>query len=185
MRRWAQPLALCKPKQRVVPAGKLRYKRADWSALNNMFLTYLPKLDSVTDISLAWSEWADAFWVCVNKCIPRSTCPGRYSHPWISKNITALIHKRDRLYKKWVLSKLDSDHVKFLSLRNTIKHKFKTAREQYLWELGRGPGGNTAMFKYINFQRKCSPASSVFKVRGVVVSEPDVIAEEFGKSFSK
>jgi hypothetical protein len=99
-----------------------------------------------------------------------------------------LLHKRDKLFKKWRSNltsiSVDVFYESYQKAKNLVKYSLKKARDMYLWNLGCKSDGHGNLWKYIH-KKKGLKMSHAFKINEETISDPQVIADSFAKMFSE
>jgi hypothetical protein len=164
------------------------FKKTDWNALNECYARKLADVQFVgLKIDCAWDKWQNLFWQTLAECVPkRRVRPGKQNcAPWMSSELRAEIRKRDKLFTKWQKNKSQLARNEFLAARKKVQKALRLARDKWMWDLGRGPGGNKFFWDFVKSKSKVSPTASVFKINGENVTEPERIANAFSELFVK
>ena len=90
-------------------------------------------IDHESDINLRWSLWKTLFLNVLDKHAPIQSKRIRSKRyiSWINKNIKNLIHERDRLKRKAMISKSEIDWNAFKALRNRVNCTIRKDKEIY------------------------------------------------------
>ena len=57
-------------------------------------------LDETEDVQVAWAKFQDAFLETMEKCIPKGKIPKRKNLPWVTNDLTKMMRKRNRHFKR-------------------------------------------------------------------------------------
>jgi hypothetical protein len=158
------------------------YKRANWTELKNILTTRLP-VEIVGDINAFWEELKNTFWQCVNSCIPKRTVKGKSGHPWVTRKVVQIIHKRDKLFKKWRSDPFSTSVLlAYLSAKRLARKNISSSFESYMWNLGRGREGQQIMWKHIHSKSKNKTLDKLV-VGGDAFNSPQDMANNFASTF--
>ncbi|CAB3374422.1 Hypothetical predicted protein [Cloeon dipterum] len=163
------------------------FKNADWPAVSQHLEEKFAECTfEGENVDRGWEKWLRIFWDALAEAVPKKRVrPGkRNSTPWITKELRAEMNKRDRLFERWQKQKSQSRREEFLVARRKVQKVLRTARDGWMWKLGRGPGGNKFFWDFIKSKSKISPSAGVFQVNGVNISEPEQVAAAFSEMFS-
>ncbi|MGL5405337.1 MAG: RNA-directed DNA polymerase, partial [Propionibacteriaceae bacterium] len=89
------------------------------------------------------------------------------------------------LFAKWQKRRSQPARADYVSARKVTQKALRLARDNWMWRLGSGPGGNKFFWTFVKSRSKVSPAASVFRVNGENVSEPERVATAFSELFSR
>ena len=104
------------------------YKLANWDKANDLINDFDWDELLSDDINKSWSNWCEKFLSIMNHCIPRRKLPPRKNLPWLSKELTSLMRKRNMLYKH---SKQLGDFTKYKSIRNKVTSELWKAKKRF------------------------------------------------------
>ena len=79
-----------------------------------------------------WEIWKELFLEVLNKHAPlqhKKTKPSKV--PWITTEIKSLINERDKLKRKAIITKLETDWSKYKRTRNQVNIKLRNAKTNY------------------------------------------------------
>ena len=110
------------------------YKKANIS-LGKQLLLNLPIAKTSDDIDVLWDRWHSHFMSVMHKCIPKRTVPVDRPTPWIDQDIQHDIRLRERLYKRFMVSKSQDWLVKYKSVRNQVVAKIRSAKQAFFQKL--------------------------------------------------
>ena len=65
----------------------------------------------------------------MEECIPKTVLPPRKNLPWLNKNLTRAMKKRNQLYKR---AKQSGDFSKYKHARNNIVSNLRKAKKAFL-----------------------------------------------------
>jgi hypothetical protein len=160
----------------------------DWAALSQRFEQMLDAINFVgLPIELAWEKWLQGYWRTLAEMVPKKRArPNRQTcAPWMTKELRAQMKRRDSLFSKWQNHRSQPARTEFVAARKVVRRTLRLARDQWMWELGSGAGGNKFFWSYVKSKSKILPAASVFRVNGENVSEPERLAAAFSEVFSR
>jgi len=125
----------------------------------------------------------------IDSFIPSKLCKTKNSFPWINKDLTKLMHKRDKLYKK------DRTSRKFKHFKKTVQQKIRSAHEKYLETIiipepdANSQGLTKKFWSYIKHCKSNKNDISPLKERGILYSDSvkkaEILNDQFTSVFSK
>ena len=119
-----------------VPRNIPLYKKADWDQLKQSMRevhTELKQSDpATTNIQNLWDKFASRLEQGIDKFIPVRKAGTRDGFPLINQEISRLMRKRDKMYKRWSRSGRAYDQSKFLECKHLIRWVSERAYEKYL-----------------------------------------------------
>ena len=74
------------------------YYQADFEEANSILRCLHPEFFSCDDINHSWSQWLDFFMTTMSKTTPTKLMKSSNNIPYLSHDLTRLIHKKHRLF---------------------------------------------------------------------------------------
>jgi len=90
------------------------------------------------DINLAATNWHNKFLDIMSACIPQQTLKRRRNVPWLTKNITRHIRKRNAAFHATKRSDRPEVTTKYKKLRNKVVKMLREAKNSYFNRLNVG-----------------------------------------------
>ena len=148
-----------------------------FSDVNDMFDSFYTKLSKIIDHHAPIKK------------IPRKELKLR-SKPWITLSIRKSIFVKNKLYKKFLKSKLPYYHLKFKYYRNRLSHLIKVSKKQYYNDYFHANRSNpkkiwTGIKRIITLRPKCNHAPKKINNKNTDITEPKAIANSFNNFFAK
>ena len=148
-----------------------------FSDVNDMFDSFYTKLSKIIDHHAPIKQ------------IPRKELNLR-SKPWITLAIRKSIFVKNKLYKKYLKSKLPYYHLKFKYYRNRLNHLIKVSKKQYYNDYFHANRSNpkkiwTGIKRIITLRPECNHAPKKINNNNTDITEPKVIANAFNNFFAK
>ena len=110
------------------------FKRADWQGLNNDLLHFdWSQYVDCQESDIAWSNFSKILTHFVDKNIPKISIKSEFQPPWYDSECHELCRKKDRLHKKFKLSKSLKDELKFSKARKNFKNIIKSKLRDNLY----------------------------------------------------
>ena len=113
------------------------------------------------------------------------------SKPWITLAIRKSIFVKNKLYKKFLKSKLPYYYLKFKYYRNRLNHLIKVSKKQYNnYDYFHANRSNpkkiwTGIKRIITLRPKCNHAPKKINNNNADITEPKAIANAFNNFFAK
>ena len=110
------------------------------------------------DIDCSATNWHNKFMEIMSACIPQKTLRRRRNVPWLTKNITRHIRKRNTAFQASRKSGKPEHHSKFRKLRNKVVKLMRSAKSSYFQRLN--PKDKKQFWKavkYLNKQQSTIP----------------------------
>jgi hypothetical protein len=108
---------------------------------------------------------------------------GKSRHPWVTRKVVQLIHKRDKLFKKWRSDPSStSAHLAYLSDKRLAIKNIRSSFDSYIWNLSRGREGQQKMWKNIHSISGNKKLDKLV-VRGDAFNSPQDMANKFASTF--
>ena len=147
-----------------------------FSDVNDMFDSFYTKLSKIIDHHAPIKQ------------IPRKELKLR-SKPWITLAIRKSIFVKNKLYKKYLKSKLPYYHLKFKYYRNRLNHLIKVSKKQY-YDYFHANRSNpkkiwTGIKRIITLRPQCNHAPKKINNNNTDITEPKAIANAFNNFFTK
>ena len=139
-----------------------------FSDVNEMFDSFYTKLSKIIDHAPI-------------KKIPRKELK-LGSKPWITLAIRKSIFVKNKLYKKFLKSKLPYYHLRFKYYRNRLNHLIKVSKKQYYNDYFHANRSNPK--KIWTLRPKCNHAPKKIN-NNTDITEPKAIANAFNNFFAK
>ena len=147
-----------------------------FSDVNDMFDSFYTKLSKIIDHHAPIKK------------IPRKELKLR-SKPWITLAIRKSIFVKNKLYKKFLKSKLPYYYLKFKYYRNRLNHLIKVSKKQYYNDYFHANRSNpkiwTGIKRIITLRPKCNHAPKKINNKNTDITEPKAIANAFNNFFAK
>ena len=83
------------------------------------------------DVDSSASSWSLAFLEIMNECVPQRALSLRKNLPWLTNDITRLIHQRNTQYRKAKKSNDPSQFALYKTLRNKVVEMLRSAKRYY------------------------------------------------------
>ena len=175
-----------------------KYKKRDMRNFNkNEFLDYLSlHMNSISslDANESFDMFIDVMTNSINKFAPFRSLTKREiklkAKPWITPNISKLIRKKNRLYKKFVRSKSNADQRAFKVFSNHLNHmKEQSKRHHYDNVINNSSKNSKLIWKTVNDivnlkDKKGTDIKLITTQDGKSISDPTRISEEFNTFFA-
>ena len=118
--------------------------------------------------------------------IPHRSSKAKTSHPYITKEITREMNKRDRLYKKAIRTKSPKDWETYKTKRNSVQRLKESAHSEYLNNVvGESLMTDAKKFwRYVKAQRRESAGIPTLKVGSTSYSSNEDKAKALNAQFS-
>ena len=109
------------------------FKKADWAGLKDYLHFYdWDTCFSSEDVNVWTEQWTRAYLEICKQFIPfRSVTIRPNDKPWYCNTLRALKRKRDRLFRKFKMTKLEIDWGAYKKLRNKYAHELSKAVSDY------------------------------------------------------
>jgi len=162
------------------------FKKVDWLALQQKLADKFRAISFAgVQIDRAWEMWLQTYWQTLEENVPmkRARPSKQNCAPWMTNELRSNMRNRDKIFAKWQKHKSQPARAEFLAARKQVQKAIRLARDKWMWDLGRGPGGNKFFWDFVKTKSKISPSASVFKVNGENVSEPERVAAAFSEIF--
>ena len=80
------------------PRNTWKYTLADFDKVNELLsqMDMASNLDETEDVQVAWAKFEDAILEKMEKCITKGKIPKRKNLPWLTKDLTKMMKKRNR-----------------------------------------------------------------------------------------
>ena len=148
------------------------YAKADITHGKNL-LRSLPVASDSDCVDDFWSRWSKHFLSAMRECIPSKTVPIRSYTPWIDRDISHDIRRRERWYHKFKVSKSAEWLAKYKALRNAIVCKIRKAKQAYFNNLANSRSDSKKFWSSIRLLRPRSIPSSSSLSHGSTVAHTD------------
>ena len=130
-------LHLLPPRGKRVRRKVWIYKQADFDTANDT-LQCLPSdiyLDNSNDIDSFWIKWRDFFLATMSSCIPCKNISSTKRLPYLNKDLTLLIRKKQRRFKQ--AKRLNSERAwaKYNKARNQVTSALRSAKATFFSNL--------------------------------------------------
>ena len=138
--------------------------KVDWTALHG------------TGVEECWQVIKDALHACMEDNIPKMKIKTKlkFRPTWISDEIRAKIRKKNKLYKKWCITKRGTDYQAYQSLRNFCTKSIKKARKAHERNISKKCSSNPKCFwKYVRSKLKVKDGISPLKNKNDVTITDD------------
>ena len=144
---------------RTTPRTIWRYKDGDYRQARLMIEeTDWDHLLHENDVDCSAINWHNKFMEIMSACIPQQTLRRRRNVPWLTKNITRHIRKRNAAFQAATKSGKPEHHAKYKKLRNKVVKLMRSAKSSYFQTLN--PKDNKQFWKavkYLNKQQSTIP----------------------------
>ena len=155
-------------------------ENADWS-----------KVYHEHDPERAYDLFCEIFIELYNKHLPVQTNKSgkrQSKKPWVTRELLKLIDKKNRCYKRYITSPLDTNYVKYKKLRNKVTSSLRRAKKDYYFKKFDSIKHNSKLtWKLINTvlgKQKVTPnREQIFTHNDAVINNPSEIAESFNEYF--
>ena len=125
----------CKQESRTI----LLYKKTDWDQLKQSMRDLHSELTqsdlATTSVQSMWDRFATKLEQGIDKFIPTRKSGTQDGFPWIKQEISRLMRKRDKLYKRWSRPSRPYDQSKFLNHKHLDRSVSEKAYEKYLEDI--------------------------------------------------
>ena len=106
------------------------------------------------DVDCSAINWHKKFMEIMSVCIPQQTLKRRRNVPWLTKNITRHIRKRNAAFQAAIKSGKPENHSKFRKLRNKVVKLLRNAKSLYFQSLNpKNKKQFCKVVKYLNKQQ--------------------------------
>ena len=165
----------------TTPRTIWRYKDADYRKARQMIEeTNWDHLLHENDIDYSATNWHNKFMEIMSACIPQQTLKRRRNLPWLTKNITHHIRKRNAAFQAARKSGKPEHHSKFKKLRNKVVRLMRSAKSSYFQ--GLNPKDKKQFWKtikYLNKQQSTIPTLNYQDTTAESNSEKVSLLNEF------
>ena len=139
----------------------------------------------------AYDIFCEIFIELYNKHLPIQTNKSgkrQSKKPWVSREILKLIDKKNKCYKKYILSPLDTNFDKYKKIRNKVTSSLRRAKKEYYFQKFDSIKQNSKLtWKLINDvlgkQKATLNKEQSFTHNETVINNPSDIAESFNEYF--
>ena len=154
---------------------------AKWSSFYN-----------IEDPKEAYNDLTDDYSRIYNACFPLMVLKGKqvnkFFSPWLSPGLLKSVNKKNRPYKKFVISLSTSSETKYKAYKNKLIHLIRIAKQIYndsKFENARNDLKTTWKLsnEVINKRKNKSSLPTSFKSEGNTLTDPVEIANRFCKYF--
>ena len=136
-----------------------------------------------------WEIWKELFLEVLNKHAPlqhKKTKPSKV--PWITTEIKSLINERDKLKRKAIITKLETDWSKYKRTRNQVNIKLRNAKTNYysskIFNQKSNPKKAWRSINNLLGKRNKNSKINELILEGNTLNNPKDIAEGFNNYFS-
>ena len=140
------------------------------------------------DTNSMWSCWKEMFLEILNKHAPVQNKRTRlFNVPWLTKGIKELIHNRDRLKRKAIVTNQDEDWQNYKSFRNKVNIALWLAKTNYYRDkIALQKDNPKDAWKTINNllgRTRNSTVVNELKLNDRKIDSPEELAEAFNNYF--
>ena len=140
------------------------------------------------DVDQSILQWNNCFLNIMEQCIPKATLGRRRNLPWLTKNISSAIRKRNYLFNR-AKSSGRRDHVeKYKRMRNRVTTMLRNGKKLFFQNLN--PHNNKQFWKAMKYLRKQTSSIPNLSYNNNVVSSMDqekanMLNDYFSKCFNR
>jgi Reverse transcriptase (RNA-dependent DNA polymerase)/Endonuclease-reverse transcriptase len=168
------------------PRKVYNFKKANWPALNETLAVRLEVVTQHEEVNEALECWKKIVFECADQHIPKKRVgAGKKKHllPWLNDDLKSKISDRDALFARWRDTKSREAREAYLVARRSTQRALRTAKDDWLWRLGRGAEGITQLWQFIKSKATIPNDSASFDIGRVTISNPKEVAAHFNESF--
>ena len=147
---------------------KYLYNKADWESIRTKLGSYKLPQASVQE---KWNDFENTLKSLMNKFIPTKASSPPKHKPWITREVKTLLHRRDRLYKKWKKTEHEKDHCKYKKERNRCQNLIRKSHMEYTEDIFNKDTASSKFWAYIKQKRKDSCSVAPLRDKGVLISD--------------
>ena len=130
-----------------------------------------------------WCFLRDNILEAIGKHVPKKTISGRHRKPWMTREITRLVRKKDRWHKRAKKSGKEKDMLKFQDLRKEAQRTMRSAHNSYLNKVI-SEDGNKGLWRYVKNQKKSSSGVGTLAANGKAGITPIEKAQMLNDQFT-
>ena len=135
------------------------------------------------DVDQSILQWNNCFLNIMEQCIPKAILGRRRNLPWLTKNVSSAIRKRNYLFKR-ARSSGRRDHVeKYKRMRNRVMTMLRNGKKLFFQNLN--PHNNKQFWKAMKYLRKQTSSIPNLSYNNVVSSMDQEKANMLNDYFSK
>lgn len=186
-------LAVCYENENIITDSEKSYKfnfhKADFGKLNDLLSR--TNFDFISDDNINIDIITDRFYLHIFSCFFQSIpyLPQKNvlsSPPWYTRELRSLRNHRNKLWHKFLTSRLVFDYSNYLTAFNNFATLCNSLYSEYIdrmqFELISDP---KCFFKFINSKRKTDGYPSTMKLADISSPDPKIITNMFVTFFSK
>ncbi|PFX11479.1 hypothetical protein AWC38_SpisGene24772, partial [Stylophora pistillata] len=141
----------------------------------------------------AYNDFIEEYSSVYNACFPLKVFKGKqvntFFSPWLSPGLLESVNKKNRLYKKLVISPSTSSETKYKAYKNKLTRLIRIAKKKYYdskFENGRNDLKTTwkLLNEIINKRKSMSSLPTSFKSEGRTLTDLMEIADRFCRYFT-
>ena len=83
------------------------------------------------DVDVSWRNWKSAFLNVIEQCVPRKVYSCHRTLPWINNYIVIAIRRRDRSFRKYKKTKLNSHWLRYKKMRNNVVRLIRESKSAF------------------------------------------------------
>ena len=150
----------------------------------------LHSVDAQESYTLFLKCISEAYDLCFPLRLVSSKPHRKPAKPWITSAIMKSINTKHRLYKKYLISPTPLNHDRLKIYRNKLNHIIRGAKKHYYnEELSKHKNNMTLLWRTINCilnkNKKSKKLPKEFKSDGGLISDPQIIVNNFNAFFSE
>ena len=164
--------------------------------LNQLHEDIIKMKDQKSNVNAMWTHFQTKLVKSMDVNVPQKIARKKDGSPWITPDITRLIRKRDRWYKRKNKSRNSRDEAKFKELKRHIQREIRKAYWKYIDSIVSPPDNDQTngrpncmkrFWTFIKHKRSDGKQIPPLKSDGTLYSEPtekaDILNGQFQKAF--
>ena len=161
------------------------FKRANFDLLRHLIAIadFKPML-SMNNIDEATGLFYQIVFDCVAKSVPLMIRRNSSNIPWLSKELRSLRNRRNKAWRKYLLTRSPYDYSSYCSLSSDFRTRSNESYSSYLAKVTHELHLNPKYFwQFVNDRRKSNNYPSVIKLGESSSSDPKIISQMFATHF--
>lgn len=162
------------------------FKRADFRSLYNSLLNInWDLLKTVGNVNAAVELFYNKIYLCLDEYVPVTTRKRRTYPPWFSPQVIKLIKQKFTAWKKFKRRGNQQDLNEFRNLRSQLKRDIEQSYKNYCSDLEAHLVDQPSKFWRLiqNSQNHNSLPKNMINQNGLIITDPQSIADAFAQSF--
>jgi len=159
-----------------------RYAQADFQRARELIATTDWEALLCEDVDESIIQWSNCFLGIMEQCIPKASLAKRRNLPWLTKNISSSIRKRNYLFKRAKRSGRPDQFYKYKKMRNRVTSMLRNGKKLFFQNLN--PHNNKQFWKATKYLRKQTSSIPTLSHNNVTTSTDQDKANMLNSFFS-